>query len=350
MKICSLVPGGTEILFALGLGDQVVGVTDLCDYPPEAKKKPVVSRALVDIHTPTSAQVDRIMREHARSGRSTYALDVGWLHRAKPDLIVTQDVCGVCTLNSYEVAKAIAELDPPPQALVLNPKRLSDIFAAIQAVGEATGATAKAEELVQRFQERVRAVAQMTARHARVPPCLFLVWTDPPIAVGCWISEMVEVAGGSHGLARPHEPYVRLSWDQVLAYCPEFIFVSPGGYDVRRTTEEVSWLAGREGWWDLPAVKRRHVYVMDPGYYARGGPRVVRGLEILAQIIHPETCTGPIPRGRWQSWPPRQPRRCGPRGSHGTSARMLVDRLLDKLQGQSKVADLNVLLRALCSA
>lgn len=186
---------------------------------------------------------------------------------------------------------------PSAPGPLLNPKRLSDIFAAIQAVGEATGAAAKAEELVQRFQERVRAVAQMTARHARVPPCLFLVWTDPPIAVGCWISEMVEVAGGSHGLARPHEPYVRLPWDQVLAYRPEFIFVSPGGYDVRRTTEEVRWLAGREGWWDLPAVKRRHVYVMDPGYYARGGPRVVRGLEILAQIIHPETCTGPIPPG-----------------------------------------------------
>lgn len=297
MKVCSLLPSATEILFALGCGNQVVGVTDRCDYPPEAATKPVVSRTLVDIYTPTSAEVDEMMQEYARSGKSTCALDLKALSRAQPDVILTQDLCNVCAVDSSQVYNALAELEPPPKILVLSPKNLSEIFADIIAVGDATDSASTAQRLVEELRVRVKAVASKTARATRRPRCLFLVWTDPPIAVGCWIAEMVNLAGGSQGFVTSHEAYMRLELSHVLDYDPEFIFVSPGGFDIQKTAEEVRWLVKQEGFWDLPAVQRGQVYVMDSGYYARAGPRVVTGIEILARILHPDLVSDLIPRG-----------------------------------------------------
>jgi len=297
MKVCSLLPSATEILFALGCGDQVVGVTDRCDYPPEAATKPVVSRTLVDIYTPTGAEVDEMMQEYARSGKSTYALDLDRLRRAQPGVIITQDLCSVCAVDSNQLYEAIAGLQPTPKVLVLSPRNLSEIFADILAVGEATNSTIQAQELVERLRDRVKTVTSKTVRATRRPRCLFLVWTDPPIAVGGWIAEMVNLAGGSQGFVESHEAYARVTWSQVLDYRPEFIFISPGGFDIQKTTEEVRWLAMKEGFWELPAVQAGHVYVIDSGYYARAGPRVVTGLETLAQILHPELFSGLIPQG-----------------------------------------------------
>lgn len=180
MKICSLFPSGTEILFALGRGDQVVGVTDICDYPPKAATKPVVSRNLVDIYGPTSAEVDRIMQEHAWSGKSTYVLDVEALSRAQPDLILTQDLCGVCAVDSSQVYNALTDLQPPPKILVLSPKNLSEIFADIIAVGEATASASTAQRLIEELRARVMTVTSKTAGATRRTRCLFLVWPDPP--------------------------------------------------------------------------------------------------------------------------------------------------------------------------
>ena len=296
MKICSLLPSGTEIAFALGLGDQVAGVTDLCDYPPEAKTKTVVSHSLVDALGLTSAEVEQKMKESAASGRSTYEIDTQWLSTANPDLVLTQDLCYICDVDASQVFEAVSICRIHPKVLVLSPRTVPDILTTIQEVGEAAGVTDKAGELVAQLQARLDNVSRKLAASAYRPAVVSLEGIDPLVAGGHWIPEMKILAGARDQMFSPGCPAVRLTWDQVVKEDPEMLFLTLCSSDLERNLREVHWLARQGGWWDLMAVRTGQVYMIDHVYFSRPGPRVVKGIEILAQIVHPKLFTGLIPQ------------------------------------------------------
>ena len=297
MRICSLLPSGTEILFALGMGDDVIGITDLCDYPPEVKTKRVVRRSLVDPAHLSSAQVEIEMQQILRAGKSPFFLNKDWLRREKPDLILTQDLCYFCDVDANEVMDAVNLLEPSPQILVLSPKTLSDIFENVKRVGEAAGAIATAEELTKQLHDRVGDVANKADTVSYKPRVLSLEGINPLLTGGHWLPEMKMLAGGRDELFSSGCPAQRISWETVLKYDPEVLINAPCSSDVSRGLNETSWLVGQEGWWNLTAVKTGDVYIIDHVYYSTPGPRIVIGLEILAQILHPELFPGMLPPG-----------------------------------------------------
>jgi len=295
MKICALLPSGTEILFALGLGQQVAGVTQFCDYPEEAKTRPVVSRGRVDTSVLSAREAAEITKSLDQSGEGTYVFDTEWLYRERPDVILTQDLCRVCDLDSNVVVKALADFQPPPKLLYLSPKSLSDVFNTITVVGDATGTRADADALVQQLQSRIQKVARRSASAKRKPRVFVLEWIDPLGASGHWVPEMVALAGGKDELGTPGEPSVLLSWERIFEYDPEIILMTPCSCRIERTLRDVHTLARREGWWDIQAVRDGQVYVIEPVYFTRPGPRIVQGLEIMAELLHPELFTDMIP-------------------------------------------------------
>lgn len=295
MKICSLIPSGTEILFALGLGDHVAAVTQFCDYPAEARSRPVVSRARVDTAVLTAREAADITNALAQSGQGTYVFDVEWLYREKPNLILTQDLCRVCDLEASRVMQAIVSLQPPPEVLVLSPKNLADILNNINRVGKATGAAVKAEALRHQIECRIEEIASRTALAERRPRVFVIEWLEPLAAGGHWMPEMVKLVGGEDRLGRPNEPSVLLEWEQVLSYDPEIIIMTPCSCPIQRTLRDVHHLARQPGWWDIRAVRDGEVYIVNSDYFVRPGPRVVQGLEIMAQLIHPELFENLIP-------------------------------------------------------
>ena len=295
MRICSLIPSGTEILFSLGLGDQVIGVTEYCNYPPEAKSRLVVSRGRITAAILSSRDVDRQVQELVGTGIGTYALDSGWLQQEKPDLILSQDLCLVCDLQAQEVMGTVDSLGIETEVLVLGPSSLSDILNNVLRVGRATGRESRAEELVSQLRTRIDKVASMAAHVQTRPRVLCLEWLDPLTAGGHWIPEMVAVAGGVDGLVDSGAPAKRVSWEQVVDYAPDVIMLIPCAMDMDWTLGEVKLLAQKEGWWDIPAVMGGNVFIVYSDFYSVPGPRIVTGLEIMAQLIHPELFSGMVP-------------------------------------------------------
>ena len=289
MRICSLLPSTTEIAFALGLGDQVVGVTHECDYPPEARKKPVVVRSLIDSNRLNSFEIDRQVGEMLQAGKSLYTIDDEAFRTAAPDVILTQALCDVCALDYNDVVKAAQCLPCKPTIVSLIPHCLTDVLDDILRVGEATQREKKAEALVMALQRRIEAVRQQAAQSSSRPQIACIEWFDPIYAAGHWIPEMVELAGGNDGLGRKGEPSAKIQWTEVLKLQPEVLMLMPCGFDVQRTLQESALLQKLDGWNELPAVKAGKVFAVNGhAYFSRPGPRLVDGLEILAQIIHPE--------------------------------------------------------------
>ena len=312
MKICSLLPSGTEIAFALGLGDQVAGVSDLCDYPLEAKTKHTACQSLIDTSTLSSREVEQKIREYTDSGESTFVLDVEWLDTAKPDLILTQDLCYVCDVDAAQVFQAVDGSDSTPQVLVLSPKTVSEIYSNIREVGQAAGVTDRAEELVSSMQRRVQAVTSKLYQSKRRSRVFSLEGVDPLAAGGHWIPEMRILAGGKDEMFAPGCPATRLAWEQVADYNPEVLLLILCSSDLQRNLREVHWLARQEGWWDMDAVRTGQVYLIDHVRFSRPGPRVVEGIEILAQIFHPDLFTGLIPQDSVMKLRPPDSGRCVP--------------------------------------
>ena len=295
MKICSLLPSGTEIAFALGLGDQVVGVTDLCDYPPEAAAKPVVSRSLVDSSVLSSAQVEQRMKELAAEGRSTHEFDTRWLDRERPDLVLTQDVCAFCDVDASQVHEAVAACSIHSNVVVLSPKTISGIFASIREVGQAAGVSDAADKLVSELQSRLYQTTAAAARASHKPEVFSLEGVNPLVVGGHWIPEMRLLAGGRDRWFSPGCPATRLEWSQVRKADPEVLFLTLCSSDLARGLREAGWLAGQAGWWDLRAVRSGEVYMIEHVYFSRPGPRVIDGIEILAQLMHPGLFSGLVP-------------------------------------------------------
>ena len=274
-------------MFALGLGDQLIGVSDLCDYPPEAKHKPVVSRSRIDTTVLSSAEVNATMRALLAAGESPFHIEAAVLHQAQPDLVLTQDTCAICDATADDVQRALDGIRPPPEVLILSPRTVSEIFDSITAVGHTAGAQDQACTLVASLQARVHAVAAKAAHARHRPRLLSLEGVNPLVAGGHWIPELKTLAGGRDDLFSPGCAAQRLAWPTIRDYDPEILVITPCSSSLERSLRELGYLAEQDGWWDLQAVRAREVYVVDHVYFSRPGPRVVTGLEILAQIVHP---------------------------------------------------------------
>jgi iron complex transport system substrate-binding protein len=291
MRICTLLPSATEICYALGLGDAVLGVTHECDFPPEARAKRVVVTSRLP-ETTDSAEIDRLVIEFSSRGESVYRVDAEALREIDPDLILTQDLCHVCAASPDDLAAALSTLPRAPKVLSLDAHTLDEVWADIVAVGKATNSENAAENLVAYLKDRVasveRAVQPLIASHPR-PKIACLEWLNPVFNAGHWVPEMVALAGGQDVLAHAGKPSVRMEWQQVFAAEPDVIMISPCGYDLKRAMEEFSRMSLPEGWNDMPAVKSGRVYVTDANsFLSRPGPRLAEGVAILAKALHPD--------------------------------------------------------------
>lgn len=296
MRICSFLPSATEMLFALGLGDQVVAVSHECDYPPEAQSRPRVTTSLIDPATMTSAEIDEAVSRALTEGRPSYFVDMEVLASARPDLVVTQDLCIVCAIGGSEVRRAAEQLDPRPRILTLEPHTMEDVLDCIRAVGEETGVSRRADDLVFAFRERIARVGSALGGASR-PRVLCLEWMDPPWIAGHWMPEVVELAGGTDVLGRSGEPSFRATWDEIADAQPEVSIVMPCGFGVDRTMDEISVLDTIPQLRRTPAFRANRVYVVDgSSYYNRAGPRIVDGIELMASILHPGSL-GDLPLG-----------------------------------------------------
>jgi iron complex transport system substrate-binding protein len=294
MRICSLLPGATEIAYALGLGDKIVGVTHECDYPADAKNKPVMVRSAIDSKSMSSVDIDRKVSEILQAGKGLYSIDEQAFREAAPDLILTQGLCDVCALDYNDVVKAAELLAQPPRILSFNPHSLSDILEDIRRTGQATERSAEAAALIGELTARIdRAGYGTTAFRPRV---VCLEWFEPLYAAGHWVPEMVALAGGQDVLGSPGEPSAKIEWNSVLDARPEILLLMPCGFDTRRAVKESAPLRALPGWNDLPAVKNGNVYAFNGNaYFSRPGPRLIQGLEILARVIHPEAVEESLP-------------------------------------------------------
>jgi iron complex transport system substrate-binding protein len=287
-QIVSFLPSATEMACALGLSDQLVGITHECDYPPEISGKPVVVRNALPIETMSQPQVDAAVAQRMREGLSLYEVDEKLLRELAPDLILTQNLCQVCAPSGNEVSQAVNLLPRKPQILWLTPRSLEEIFANVRELGEATGRAKEAEELIAAGRVRMEKTAAVTRELPHRPRVFCMEWLDPVYCSGHWVPEMVKLAGGVDELARAGEDSVRVPWDDVVAWAPEVLIVTPCGFNLKKGIEQGQQLRDYPGWSDLPAVREGRVYAVDANsYFARPGPRVVDGTELLAHLIHP---------------------------------------------------------------
>jgi len=290
MRICSLLPGATEIAFALGLGKQIVGVTHECDYPPDAQQKPVMVHSAIDAQRMSGGEIDRMVGQLLAAGKGLNHIDEAAFLAANPDVILTQGLCEVCALDYNEVVKAAARLPRQPNIVSLNPHSLSDLLDDILRIGQATERIAAATNLVADLRQRIDSLGHREPDNR--PRVVCLEWFEPLYTAGHWVPEMVALAGGFDVLGQPGEPSAKIEWRRVIEARPDVILLMPCGFDVRRTVKESTPLRSLPGWQQLPAVQSANVYALNGNaYFSRPGPRLVNGLEILARIIHPVSVT-----------------------------------------------------------
>ena len=293
MRVCTLFPAATEIVFALGLGDSLVGVSHECNYPAAASKLPSITRSQVPSGL-TSAEIDRVVTATLQAGEALYGLDSALLERLAPEVIITQELCEVCALSSDEVRQCLSALACRPRLLSLEANSLAGILDDISTVAVALGRPDRGERLVGSLQARIEAIARMTADVAHRPRVFCMEWVDPPYCGGHWMKELVEIAGGDDALAVSHRPSYRVAWQDVLDFAPEIIVLTCCGFDLERCSHESRILAGFPGAHALPAIRNDQVFATDSAaYFARPGPRIVDSLEILAHIVHPEKIPAP---------------------------------------------------------
>ena len=282
MRIVSLVPHATELLFALGVGDDVVGVTHECDHPPAVADLPQVTR---DVLPPglSTAEIDAQVRERTERGEAIYALDEELLAELEPDLIVTQDLCPVCAVSSEDVRRVASELPGPARVIALDPTTLGETMGDIRTLAQLTGAREAALGLVARQRARIDDVRQ-AVRGAEPVAVAALEWLDPVFVAGHWTPQLIELAGGLDVLGLPGERSAESTWDEVRAAAPEVVVCMPCGYDAARSLEEAEAHAEQ-----LATLRARRVVAVDAAaMFSRPGPRLVDGLELLAHLLHPD--------------------------------------------------------------
>nr|BAL55796.1 periplasmic solute binding protein [uncultured Acetothermia bacterium] len=302
MKIISLLPSATEIVYELGLGDCLVGVSHDCDWPPDVFKKPKLSQAVVHSEMP-SAEIDAIVRERLHSGLSVYHIDAELLQKLNPDLILTQELCEVCAPSFDDVRQAVKLLHGQPKIVSLEPHTIEDILDNILTVGEVTGREDRARTLVAQLRRRIERIRAKTETLAHRPRVCCIEWLEPIMIGGHWVPQMVEYAGGEDWLGELGQPSRYADWEEILHYNPEIIVLMPCGFSIERTLREMDVLTELAGWEELTAVKEGQVFIVEASaYFNRPGPRIVTGLEILAEIIHPEIFSELAPRDSFIRW------------------------------------------------
>jgi len=289
MRIVSLLPSATEILFALGFDREVVGVSHECDFPEQARKKRVVIQSRIP-HGTAPAEIDRMVREYVSRGESLYAVDAQALEELAPDLIITQDLCHVCAASPDDLGAALARFATRPEVLCLNPQDLGDVWRDILCVGEQTRRGRAAEALLEKIGARLGALERNVAERSERPRVAFLEWLQPFYVGGHWVPEMIELAGGHDVLGRVHTPSFRVTLEDIVAASPEIMLVSPCGYGAQQARNEYLAMAHTDEWNGIPAVQSGRVYALEANsYFSRPGPRLIAGIEALAGLFHPGT-------------------------------------------------------------
>jgi iron complex transport system substrate-binding protein len=296
MRICSFLPSGTEIVCALGLDDSLRAVSHECDYPAHVRSKPKIVRSRFDSATLTSAEIDRTVADLMAKGERIYEVDDTVLRDARPDLVITQQLCEVCAVSFKDVQTATLQLQTPPRIISLDPSSIGDVMTDIETIGEATETTAKAGELTRDLRGRIEAVAATDTTGGRPRRVVCIEWLDPLIVAGHWIPEMVEMAGGVDALAEPGAPSRRVSFDELAESDPDVLILMPCGMGIDKAVQELSSLTDLASWKSLRAVKQGDVFAVDSGaLFSRSGPRLVDGLELLARLIRPDAFPGSVP-------------------------------------------------------
>ena len=288
MRVVSLLPSATEILFALGLDKEIVGVSHECDFPAQARTKRVVIHSRVP-HGATPAEIDAFVREQVAQGQSMYSVDAEALEELAPDLIVTQDLCHVCAASPEDLATALARFENRPEVLCLNPQDLRDVWRDILWVGEETFRGRQAEALIARLGENLGDLAHALNVTTERPRVACLEWLQPIYVGGHWVPEMIQMAGGEDVFGSPGTPSFRVSIEDVIKAAPDILLIAPCGYTAEQARAEYRGLALPGEWNSIPAVKNNRVYALEANsYWSRPGPRLVTGIAAMAKIFHPE--------------------------------------------------------------
>ena len=289
MRICSFLPSATEIVYLLGLGDSLLGVSHECDFPSDALGKPKVVHSRFDSDNLSSQEIDRVVTDMMTRGENIYEVDTEVLAKARPDLVITQQLCEVCAVSFEDVQQAVAALSPVPTVLSLDPHSIDDMLDSITRVGECMGRQDIAIGIVAGLQTRIESVIRAVKGVPASPTVACIEWMDPVIAAGHWVPEMVETAGGADALVQPGSPSIRIDFSSLVKADPDVLILMPCGMDVARARAEFDSLSNQDDWHRLSAFKYSRVYAVDSGaLFSRSGPRLVDGIELLARILHPD--------------------------------------------------------------
>jgi iron complex transport system substrate-binding protein len=304
LRIVSFLPSATEMVCALGLADYLVGITHECDYPPEIINRPVVVRPAIPLGDMSLAEIDTTVSARIRNGQSLYQVDENLLEELAPTLILTQNLCQVCAPSGNEITRALKLLRPPPRVLWFTPRSLAGIEENLRELGQVTYRAKEAEAVIRSGRVRLDHIAALSRCASTRPRVFCMEWVDPVYCSGHWVPEMVELAGGVDGLARKGVDSVRVAWEEVLDWAPEILVISPCGFNLSAAAEQARQIFVYPGWNKLPAVRQNRVYAVDANsYFARPGPRVIDGVELLATIIHPELRELTIPKNALKQVP-----------------------------------------------
>jgi iron complex transport system substrate-binding protein len=289
MKIVSLLPSATEIVYALGLGEQLAARTHECDYPPEVSAKPIITRRILP-HGLSSGEIDLAVREQLGGSHSLYTIDSDLLAEIGPDVILTQQLCDVCAVSYDDVLAAVHALPKPgPRVVNLEPTSLDAMLETIVVVGAVTKREAEAAEVIATLRKRIRSVQETAAGAETRPRTVLLEWLDPLFCGGHWDPELVWLAGGYDKIGRMHQPSTTVSWEAMRNFAPEIIVIAQCGFGIERTRQDMAKFSSLPGYDTLPAVQNGRLYLVNGSdYFSRPGPRLVDSLEILASLIHPE--------------------------------------------------------------
>jgi iron complex transport system substrate-binding protein len=304
MRIVSLLPSATEIVFALGLGDELVGRTHECDYPAEAVAVPVVTADTTGSAGKTSRRIHQLVADTVGRGRSIYRLDLDALEEAAPDLVLTQRLCEVCAVSYDEVAAGLREIGSDAALVSLEPSSVEGIFNTISTVGAMADAEDEAVGLLELLRERLGAIENRVLERRlagiRPPRVVCLEWLDPPFAAGHWVPEQVRRAGGWELLGQAGERSVETTWERVRDVDPDQLMLMPCGFDTARTAAEWASATKPEFLFDLRAVRRGEVFALDgSAYFSRPGPRVIEGIALLAELFDPHGFEDQAPPQAW---------------------------------------------------
>ncbi len=304
MRIVSLLPSATEIVFALGLGDELVGVTHECDWPPEAADIPAVTRSTHTMAELSSREIDRLVGEAVHAGSSLYELDEAALAATEPDLILTQELCAVCAVGYREVNEVARTIDAEVRVVSLEPTSIEGILNSISTVGAMTEAEDAAVDVVADLRERLKKLETRQARRReggqQPVRVVCLEWLDPPFALGHWVPEQVRRAGGWDLLGSEGEKSRRTTWEAVREVDPETLVLMPCGYHLAETVAHWEATPKPTFWRELEAVRRGQVFAVDgSAYFSRPGPRVIDGIGLLAEIFDPDGFVETSPLGSW---------------------------------------------------